>query len=163
MEITPPKIHSGHIEVAVSVLLDYRTNLIVPNVSYGWGLAHEADLIVVTPSNKVTEVEIKISRSDLLIDLKKPKHKKTSKVIGRLVYAIPTELKDVFIENFPKEYGLITVEWNSKYGVHEAKWDRMVRYNKEVLPITDKKKMELQRLGCMRVWDLKRHNNRPKK
>lgn len=166
-----PRLHAGHMEIAVADLLDYRTNLIVPNVSYGWGLAHEADLIVVSPKNKVTEVEIKVSRTDLLNDLKKDKHTKPSKIIGRLIYAIPVELKEVFLENFPRHYGLITVAWTEEYGWrnnkrvivkvgYKAKWEHQVNYSKTVQPIDDKKKMELQRLGCMRIWSLKAKNSK---
>ncbi len=48
-----------------------RHEWISPNVMlYAW----ESDLLTVAPGGHVCEVEIKISRSDLLNDLRKPKH-----------------------------------------------------------------------------------------
>lgn len=50
---------------------DLRHDWVTPNAMlYAW----ESDLLTVTPQRHVCEVEIKISRSDLLNDLKKPKH-----------------------------------------------------------------------------------------
>ncbi len=50
---------------------DLRHEWITPNaILYAW----ESDLLTVTPDGFVCEVEIKISRSDLLHDLRKPKH-----------------------------------------------------------------------------------------
>lgn len=48
-----------------------RHDWVTPNAMlYAW----ESDLLTVTPQRQVCEVEIKISRGDLLNDLKKPKH-----------------------------------------------------------------------------------------
>lgn len=48
-----------------------RHDWVTPNaLLYAW----ESDLLTVTPQRYVCEVEIKISRGDLLNDLKKPKH-----------------------------------------------------------------------------------------
>ena len=60
------------IELAVSNYLNPRTNLIVPNVHWGMCL-HECDLLVITRSGYAWEVEIKVSRVDLI----KNKEKKT--------------------------------------------------------------------------------------
>lgn len=50
---------------------DLRHDWVTPNaLLYAW----ESDLLTVTPQRHVCEVEIKISRGDLLNDLKKPKH-----------------------------------------------------------------------------------------
>lgn len=49
-----------------------RHEWITPNAMlYAW----ESDLLTVTPEGFVCEVEVKCSRSDLLNDLKKPKHR----------------------------------------------------------------------------------------
>ncbi len=50
---------------------DLRHEWITPNaILYAW----ESDLLTVTPDHMVCEIEVKCSRSDLLNDLKKPKH-----------------------------------------------------------------------------------------
>jgi hypothetical protein len=148
-----PKIHSGHIEVAISLLIDVRSHLIVPNVHWGWDLRHEADLITVDSKNRVTEIEIKISLSDLKADFKKG-HTHQNRKIGRLYYAIPIELLEKALPLIPLNCGIITVEW-SLNTYFKAKFYRMVRYSKEIPPITDSQKLKLAELGCMRVWSLK--------
>ena len=55
------------IEEAVARYYDYRSHIIVPNVSWGWDI-HECDLIVVRPSGYAIEIEIKRSRADIKAD-----------------------------------------------------------------------------------------------
>jgi len=147
------KIHAGHIEVAVANLFGYRQNLIVPNVSWGWGLRHEADLIIVNPSNKVTEVEIKISLSDLKADFKK-QHEHQSKKIGRLYYAFPIEMLEKALPLIPNNCGIITVQQLENRNP-KASFYRMVKFDKFIKPITDSQRIKLGDLGCMRIWTLK--------
>lgn len=52
------------IETAIAMKLDIRKHIIVPNISWGAGL-HECDLLVINKSGYATEIEIKISKSDL--------------------------------------------------------------------------------------------------
>lgn len=161
-EIIQPKIHSGHIECAVANLFDFRKYIIVPNVSHGWDISHEADLLAVY-DNKVTEIEVKISLSDLKADFKKPKHISALflKNIGRLIYAIPIEIYDKAVEIIPKQYGIITIKWNGYR--YEAQWQRQARHRKDYKGISDNQLINLLRLGCMRIWSLKSINNRPKR
>ena len=49
-----------------------RSHIVVPNVSYGLGFNHELDLLSIsTPAHIGTEIEIKVSVSDLKRDAKK--------------------------------------------------------------------------------------------
>jgi hypothetical protein len=154
-----PKIHSGHIEVAVADLIGYRTHTIAPNISWGWQLRHEADLICVNQNRFVTEIEIKISAADLRADFGK-KHGHQHKKIHRLVYAIPQGLLELCQKLAHPEAGIITVNWSGYRFV--AKWERQGKKNKNP-PITEKQHNELLRLAAMRIWSLKEHNNRIKK
>lgn len=62
-----PKLTCLDIELATASHFDSRANLIVPNISWGMGLDHEIDLAIVNPkSGYMREVEIKISKSDLV-------------------------------------------------------------------------------------------------
>lgn len=161
------KLHAGHIEVAVAGLFNYRVYAIVPNVSYGWGLAHEADLICVSKAMIVTEVEIKVSAGDLRADFKKH-HNHSSKRIHRLVYAVPESLVELAKELVPKHCGIIEVYTKEYYPKSRsdkhtiegffARWVRGAKKNSNP-PITEKQYAELLRLGCMRIWTLKHHNN----
>ena len=45
-------------EIAIARSWNYRRHLIVPNVSWGFGV-HECDLLVISPSGYATEIEIK--------------------------------------------------------------------------------------------------------
>ena len=154
-----PKLHSGHMKVAVANLIGYRTHVIVPNVSWGWNLRHEADLIAVNSGNKVTEIEIKVSLSDLKADFKKEHgHRDYLNRIGRLVYAVPVELRDAAAELIPENCGIITVKWNGYR--YSAEWYRATKYRKDVQPISDRELISLMRLGAMRIWSLKQHNNK---
>ncbi len=160
-----PRLHSGLIEIAVVGLLDYRVHDIVPNVSYGWGLRHEADIIAVNKNGYVTEVEIKISASDLKADFKKG-HSHESKKIHSLVYAVPDSLVPLCIELIPPHAGIISVRFVQNYSVYKtehkkgiwvANWIRKAKKNRNPA-ITEKQRYELLRLASMRIWSLKKHN-----
>jgi len=153
------KLHSGHMEIAVVNLLNYRQYTIIPNVSYGWNLRHEADLLAVTKDNFVTEIEIKISVSDLKADFKKV-HNHRSNRIHRLVYAVPDFMLKQTMELVPKQHGIIAVKWvvfNDSVGRYVAEWVRRVTKNGNPA-ITEKNLNDLLRLGAMRIWSLKQHN-----
>ena len=57
-------------ECAVARYMDFRTNLVVPNVSWGFEV-HECDLLIVTKTGYAYEVEIKRSKADLKKDIEK--------------------------------------------------------------------------------------------
>ena len=75
-----------------SDLFDRRKCLIVPNVSWGM-LPYEADLLAITPSGKVTEIEIKRSLSDLKADFRK-EHRHDAGCVSRFFYCVPECLAD---------------------------------------------------------------------
>ena len=54
------------IEEAVARKFGVRTNIIVPNVSWGLPGMHECDLFIIKMSGYGVEVEIKISKADIL-------------------------------------------------------------------------------------------------
>lgn len=160
------KITSNISEIAVANLFDYRVYTIVPNVSYGLGLNHECDMLLLSSSGYFTEVEIKVSKADLLADFKKS-HGHRSKIISRLYYAIPTYLMDC-LPLIPKEHGVIEVyeeelkRWdynNKEYVVtgiiHRARFVRRVIKNKHSEKPSVKVVQKFMSLGCMRIWSLK--------
>ena len=102
------------LEKAVVRLLNPRLNAIVPNVSWGLGLRHECDLLVLDARNRFTEIELKVSKADLKRDFQKP-HGHSSDFISRLVYAVPLELLETAIELVPKQHGIIVADWRSGY------------------------------------------------
>ena len=152
MEYKPePKIHSGLVELAVVHLMNFRVYTIVPNISHGLLGNMEADLLCYN-GEKFTEVEIKISASDLKADFKK-KHGHQHKYISRLIYAMPLKLCEKYADIIPKEHGIISVKWNGYRYV--ASHYRMARHSKFFQEPPTRFVHEFMRLGCMRIWSLK--------
>lgn len=159
------KLHSGHVEVLVARLLGYRKNTIVPNVSWGLGLNHECDLLVLDGQDRFTEIEIKISQADFRADFKKG-HSHRHRYISRLVYAMPLEIIEKNLDRFPPGVGIIAITGTNNMVsnpypkiIRYAQWYRQVKHKKGIAvpPDVIRKFMEL---GCMRIWSLKEHNNR---
>lgn len=155
------KMHAGIIECAVANLLDFRKHIIVPNISHGFFFGQESDMLCIDADNRLTEIEIKVSISDLKADFKKNKHDNPNKYIGRLIYAIPQELLEKSLPIIPLKYGIITVKsFGEEKPKYFAKWYRKVRHKKYVQPLNNNEVIQLARLGCMRIWSLKQHNNK---
>jgi len=67
------KITTIEIEERVAQYFGPRECIIVPNISWGINI-HECDLLIIRKSGYGIEVEIKISKSDLIADAKKGHH-----------------------------------------------------------------------------------------
>jgi hypothetical protein len=149
-------MHAGMVEVAVANLLNYRVYTIVPNVSWGLGLRHECDILALDTDGRFTEIEIKVSASDLMADFKK-RHGHDSKFISRLVYAMPENLVKSHGHHIPKQCGIIsvkTIELNS-VEYHKAEWYRHAKHDKLKQKPGDETVKKFMQLGCMRIWSLK--------
>ena len=148
---------SNEIEICLANHFGYRQNQIVPNVSYGLGL-HEVDLLIVSKSGYCTEIEIKVSISDLKADFKKEHHHK-SKKIKYFYYAIPEELKEKALPLIPEHAGLIVVKAHT-LNVWEASYCSIVKspiVNKNARTLTSDELIKLGHLASMRIWTLKEH------
>jgi hypothetical protein len=134
-----------------------RQNIVVPNVSwgmsliteYGWQPLHECDLIILSKSNYATEVEIKISKADLLAD-KKKLHRHRHNHIARLFFAVPDCLVDFAIENIPERAGLYSAKKGEK-----PRLIKQCKRNSLAQKWTDKDRLKLAHLGTMRIAGLK--------
>ena len=148
-------MNTKEVELAVASFFGVRRNLIIPNVSWGWGLYYEADLVVVTKAGYAKEIEIKVSRSDLIKD-KDKKHSHDCEKFKELYFAIPQKLlRD--IEHIPERAGIIVCEkvMHNDKPHFKAKLERPAKKNfANKLSLYDR--YELARLGSLRVWDLKR-------
>ncbi len=140
---------SDEIEYAVANWFGIRTHVIVPNLS--WGLVkHECDLAVLSPSEYLYEVEIKISHSDLIRDKSKRKWLfYDERGFRKLWFAIPEKLKNS-IEQVPSKAGILII---TQYGVvYEI---RKPKININATKLLEIQKFKLARLGTMRIWKLK--------
>ena len=138
---------ASEIEIAIARHFGIPSHLSIPNVSWGFFI-HECDVAVVTPSHYFYEVEIKISKQDLIRD-KEKHHGHEDKRIKQLWFAIPEKLLP-YIEHIPDHAGILMV---SKKGY--IKRIKPARINKYVQPLTEKDCYRLARLGAMRIWSLK--------
>lgn len=89
-------------------LFDFRRYAVVPNVSWGL-LNYEADLLCLSKSGVFHEVEIKISKSDMISDSNKKFYHRDPK-IGRLWFAYPMYLVNSVLDLVPEWAGIVGVE-----------------------------------------------------
>ena len=102
--------------IIVSYLGGVRTNLIVPNLSWGF-LNHEADLISIDKNGYLTEVEIKRSFEDFKADFKKENYHDTDERVYRFGYFVPKSILIECIEYNSEHYEV--VEYADKTWVTE--------------------------------------------
>jgi len=129
----------------------YRRNYcVVPNVSWGIGLEHEADILAVTQSGYMIEGEIKITVSDFKADQKKKKWGRQNKMRS-IYYIVLADIQGkVSSIQRPDGTGLISV-YESRIEVVER-----AKLNPDAEQLTFQRQMNLARLGTMRLWDRKK-------
>ena len=146
------------IEVAIMQYYGIRQNIIIPNISWGMffekNYLHECDLLILSKSNYATEVEIKISKADLLKD-KEKKHGHFHSHIKYLWFAVPEKLKEIALKEIPERAGLFILhKWeDNRITVHIVK---KAKAQKNSIKWTDKQRLKLAELGCMRILGLKK-------
>lgn len=150
------RIKTDEMETALADYYNMRQKLIVPNISWGM-LNHEADLLILTPAGYATEIEIKVSRSDLIKD-KDKWHGHKDKLIHSLFFAIPSYLeKD--IEHIPEHAGILSVTATDNMNYKGLPYYRVRTLRAAVKnkypKWTDSQRMDLMRLSTMRIWSLK--------
>lgn len=123
---------------------------------------HECDMLIVTKNRYLTEVEIKISLSDLKADFKK-EHQHKDENIKNFYYAFPEEMKEKALELIPKDCGiLIAVKKECGIPYRKIECYRKPKINKEAKPINDIVLSRIYRLGYLRYWNYrmsKEYNN----
>lgn len=141
-------------ELALASWVGFTTHLVVPNVTWGLGFAHELDICVLTNSGYIWEIEIKVSLQDLKKD-KEKWHGHRSSRVKRLYFAVPSKLERHVVEHAPDRAGIIIVRRNEKGRVycHET---RKPKENSAAPKVSDKDRYRLARLGSIRLWSLKR-------
>ena len=116
---------------------------------------HECDMLIVSKNQYLTEVEIKISLSDLKADFKK-EHQHKDENIKNFYYAFPEEMKEKAIKLIPEEAGILIAvkkHSNSGYEYRDIECYRKPKINKEAKPINDIVLSRIYRLGYLRYWN----------
>ena len=152
------------IEIAIMEYFDIRQNLIVPNISWGIANLHECDILSLSKAGYATEVEIKVSKSDLLKDKEKG-HGHRHNHIAQLFFAVPKKLEDIALSAIPERAGLFVVE---KHRYRVPGFDNVYKFvtgiimvrqcerNKNAVKWSEKERYQLARLGTMRILALKK-------
>ena len=145
------------IEVALSKYYGVRKHLIVPNISWGLPGMHECDMFIITTAGIATEIEIKISKSDLLADFKKGHdHKDRQNRISYFYYAMPEVLYEKCKDLIPTDAGILVAKrqtWDDKKVYMKLVRDAVKR--KGTRKLTTEECFKIARLGTMRIWSLK--------
>lgn len=158
------KISTRKMEVILAKYLNFRVNIVVPNVSWGM-FTHECDLIRLTPAGYCSEIEIKVS----LTDLKKDKKKRHNHMDGGrygygtnkikyLYFAIP-EYLEPHIEHIPERAGILIVrEYQKEWMPKPQFWTEEIRKPQQQsnYKFSQKERMRLLELMAMRIWNLKK-------
>ena len=159
MKILAVMVRTIDIEVEVMRRFNVRRNVIVPNVS--WGITddhgiplHECDVLILNERGYATEVEIKTSMSDLKKDMEK-RHGHSHSLIKFLYFAIPRDMYERGAEDYIPEKAGIIVVWEDMYGTIFSKEVRKARQRKFFKKWDDNLRMQLYRLGMMRLYGLK--------
>lgn len=138
------------IELILIERFGVRRNIIVPNVSWGINI-HECDLFIISQSHYVTEIEIKISLSDLKKD-KQKKHGHHDNRIKYLYFAIPEKLEK-HIEHIPERAGIFIIR-EKKNGTILSEEIRRPKKNKNCIKLPSNQVLKVSHLGCMRILSL---------
>jgi hypothetical protein len=143
-------------EEAISRLFGIRTNIIVPNISWGLPGMHECDVFIVKKSGYAVEVEIKRTKADLLADFKK-KHDHSDVRIREFYYALPEKLLETCTELIPEHAGIISCyksQWATRNDIY-ATIKRKPKIRKDARKLTQEEQFKVAKLGTMRIWTLK--------
>jgi hypothetical protein len=123
--------------------------MMVPNVSWGLILGlHECDILRVTDSRYAHEIEIKISKADLIAD-KKKRHGHSHELLRTLTFAIPEDLYGPCYEHIPSHAGILTVD---EYG--RCTEQRKPMIDKGARKLTEKEYLKVGKLASMRIWKM---------
>src|SRR5690606_26373381 len=148
-------------EIALMNHLGIRRNIVVPNVHWGIDYSlHECDLLCLTKSRLATEVEIKISKADLLKN-KEKNHNHSHPLIRRTFFAVPEKLKDLAVEELDQRFGVLSV--TARHGRYYVREVRKAKINSKAKKWSDDMYLKLLHLGCMRIMTLKKQLLKSKK
>ena len=139
-----------------------RQYMYVPNVSWGFFREHEADLVGFSNAGVLTEYEIKRSWHDFLADYKKKSYHEDDR-ISRLYYVVPEVMAKAASDYIDERWNTDDV-YKSYYrpGVIAYTEDRTYKITKICNYPTSNKHMyienivEIERLGCLKYWDLRK-------
>lgn len=149
------KLTVDEIQIALrnSGIWNKRQDIFIPNLSWGM-LNYEADLVIITKSGYLTEVEIKRSWADFKADFKKG-HEHDDPRVYHFYYCVPESICERVAEFLQEKYGA------GRPSVLCVSEEGNIRHYDGGISHRGGRKLFLEeqltaaRLGCMRVWNLK--------
>lgn len=142
-------------KILVQCQFPYRRWLVVPNVSWGM-MPWECDLLAMSKSGYLHEIEIKVSVADLRADAKKHKHAlgwKHMNILREFWYAAPREVwRKAGHDCIPPDVGIIEIDTVANRDYMRAIRARECKPNTDAIKATEKQRFQLARLGTMRYW-----------
>jgi hypothetical protein len=163
-------VSTAEIEIALSEFFKCNKNIVIPNLSYGFGRGrkncYEKDLVVIYPSGKVYEIEIKVSKADLKADTHKG-HTHDANFISQLYFAIPQKLFDEkgVIALIPEKAGILVIskKWfTNVYGdnlnimYYDVNMYRKAQINSKANVLSKEEQYKMMKLAYLRVWSNKK-------
>ena len=154
-------IQQIHLALRNSGLWNKRTDIMIPNLSWGL-LPYEADFVVVSKSGYLTEVEIKRSWEDFKADFKKG-HNHDAEQVYYFYYCVPESIldrvKSYLEERYPDKFRRPAVlYYDESGGIHVLRFGTV--YAASLSPHVKHRKLFLEeiltvaRLGQLRYWSL---------
>lgn len=147
------------IEVALSKsdYFNFVKNIVAFNV-YGWGenlpIWHECDMLVLTKSGYLTEIEIKRSWSDFLADFKKDHKHDSEGIIKKFYYAVPysivVKVFNYIVDNNISCDGVIYYTEDL-----DVRFYRIIERKNKFRKLTLSEQLQVARYGAMRSIMLK--------
>ena len=156
------KLDIKQIEFAIARHFGVIDKIIVPNISWGFFRTHEADLLIMSKTGYLTEVEIKRSYNDLLADFKKTTSHYEGKV-EHMYYAVPVSIADkswkAITESFcgqTVKCGLLTYDESGfvRKVVTAPSISSILHRNKICHRLLLEEQLKIARLGVMRYWSM---------
>ena len=155
--IPSKKITTLEMEIILMEYFKFNQKIVVPNVRHGIRYKNrplnECDLLVLTGSKYGVQIEIKVTKADLMKDRdKKHDHNIDHPLIKTFYYALPYYLEEVALQEIPEYAGLLIVNENGT--VYEKK--KPIN-DKNAIKWSDEIILKLGRLAVMRIYNLKKN------
>lgn len=134
-----------------------RSFCTIANASWGMGLPWEADVLAISKTAYMTEVEIKVSMADWKKDMEKHKHRLWDRGhIRRFYYAAPMKLAKRFaeVEGLPAYAGVLGCGGDNDWAHVEVL--RSAQTNPQARKLSEREMMNAARLAAIRFWTMVR-------
>lgn len=146
------------LEYAIYEKFYKSTKAILVRSLAGMVVNHEADILLVSKNLYLTEIEIKISISDLKKETKK-KHNHQDPKIKRLYFLVPTTILRNAIKLIPEDCGILGA-YRTIRDTISIRVVREPKVNKEAVKISQDELVNIYRLQSLRYWETLNQNNK---